>query len=514
LLLGILGARLVAAGDPALAIAGRDTLWRSGFKIQLASQGEYEVTPENIPPLLEVWADGALLYQEARRQGLGDDETTQVLSAEAEKDYLVGLMSKRITDSVKVNQNEIYDYYNRRKLDFVTQLRFQYLVLPDEKNAQQTLNDLKRPGTQFKVLAQERSLERSSNPSAEMILAGRSDTTADLDPLLEDTIFALPAGKVSRPIKAGGQYWLVEVIERIRLRDTLPLGSVQGYISQFLELKRKRTRLEQVIGSLKKRARISLSPPRGDTTGFLAAVGDSILTRRRVQIQLSPGPALSEENLRRVVDVWVNSEILAQEARRLGVGTDETTKVLLAQKHREYIANLLIDRLTGSISVSSNEAFDYFQKHREDYLYDVRILHILSGSDSVARQMVAELRNGADFQALAKELSFDRAMTQGEESRYIDRLDGQSKLNPVLEEAIFSLKAGEISPVLHTNQGYWIVKVTDRKQVRNDVTFEQAKERVSSFLYQKRYRQTVDSLLGELKRANPPRLLPSNYWMN
>ena len=46
------------------------------------------------------------------------------------------------------------------------------------------------------------------------------------------------------------------------------------------------------------------------------------------------------------------------------------------------------------------------------------------------------------------------------------------------------MKPGEVSPIIHTNQGYWIIKVTDRKAVRKDIAFDQAKERIGSFLYQ------------------------------
>lgn len=187
--------------NPVLAIAGRDTLRRADFQLQLAVDGGFNVAPENIQPLLETWADGMLLWREAEREGLGTDETTRVLAAEAEKDYIVGLMSHRLTDTVKVSENEIFDYYNRHKLDFVSQLRLQYMVLSDEKAAQQTFSDLKKPGAQFKALAQERSLERAVNPNAELTLVGRNDTNAGLDPVLEDTIFTLPLGRPGPPLK-------------------------------------------------------------------------------------------------------------------------------------------------------------------------------------------------------------------------------------------------------------------------------------------------------------------------
>jgi len=500
--------------NPVLAVAGPDTLRRAEFQLQLAIDGGFDVAPENIRPLLETWADGMLLWREAEREGLGRDETTRVLAAEAEKDYVVGLMSHRLTDTVKVSENEVFDYYNRHKLDFVSQLRLQYMVLPDEKAVQQALSDLKKPGAQFKALAQERSLERAVNPNAELTVVGRNDTNAALDPVLEDTIFALPLGRPGPPLKVNGQYWLVEVIEKIRLRDEPGLDKVHDFISRFLELKKKREVLDRVIKALRKSGKVSLPKTKGDTLDVLARVGDSTLTRHRLLIQLTPGQTLSRENESRVVEVWVNSELLVQAARRLGVGTDDTTRTIMRQKQREYVTNLMLDRTTRAIPVTNNDVFDYFQKHKDDFLYAVRVLHIVSGSDSAAEAVLADVKKGVDFQKLARERSADRATSQGEESPPLDRLGQQGKLNPALEEMVFSLKTGVVSPIVHTNQGYWILKVTDRKQVRNSVAFDDAKERISTFLHDQRYRQAVDGLLDQQRAAHPVQLLPMNYWAN
>lgn len=500
------------APDPVLAIAGTDTLRRAEFQLQLAIDGVYDVSPENIQPLLETWIDGMLLYQEAARIGLGQDETTRVLAAEVAKDYIVGLMTHRVSDTVKASENEIFDYYNRHKLDFVTQLRLQYMVLPDEKAARIGLADLKRPGVNFKALARERSLDRAANPGAELTLVGRNDTAAGLDPLLEDTVFTLAVGKVSPPLKAGAQFWLVEVLDRMRMRDELPLEQVRDFISKFVELRKKRAALERALAALRKRARISYPKVKGAADDVLVKVGDSVLTRRRLMLQLSSGQTLSDDNLRRVADIWVNTELFVQEARRLGVGTDETTRAVLREKTREYVTNLLLEQVTGKAAVSNNEVFDYFQKHKEEFMYDVKILHVLCGSDSAVQSVLADIGKGVDFQKLARERSADRALSQGAESRYLDRLDAQGKLNPELEEMIFSLKVGAVSPAIRTNQGFWIVKVTDRKQVRNDVTFEQARERISGFLHEQRYRRTIEDLLVELRQSRPRAVFPKNYW--
>jgi parvulin-like peptidyl-prolyl isomerase len=74
------------------------------------------------------------------------------------------------------------------------------------------------------------------------------------------------------------------------------------------------------------------------------------------------------------------------------------------------------------------------------------------------------LKNGASFEKLAKELSDDKytAGKNGSFEEYYSRSTGfeknKSMLHPQFEDALFSLKDGEISGIVKTNIGYHIVK--------------------------------------------------------
>ncbi|MCE5305190.1 peptidylprolyl isomerase, partial [bacterium] len=74
------------------------------------------------------------------------------------------------------------------------------------------------------------------------------------------------------------------------------------------------------------------------------------------------------------------------------------------------------------------------------------------------------IRNGASFEKLAKELSDDKftADKNGSFDEYYSRSTGfeknKSQLNPSFENALFTLKDGEISDVVKTNIGFHIIK--------------------------------------------------------
>ncbi|MEO0109017.1 MAG: peptidyl-prolyl cis-trans isomerase [candidate division WOR-3 bacterium] len=317
----------LASTERPLAIVGSETLSCQEFRIQIATQGICDLSTENIEPLLQNWAEGLLLCHEAARLGLDQNETTQATLRNYERQYVIGMLTARLTDTVQVTANDIFDYFNRRRLDFATRLRFAYMVLPDEQTARQTIKEL-NSGKDFRQLAQERSLARTAVPLAETVLTGRLDTTVSLDPLLEDTIFSLPKGKVSPPIKVSTAWWLVKPLETSYLTDTVTLEQVRPFVTRLLELKRKRAIIENATTLLRRKARVRL-PAKGDTSGLLAEVNGQRLTRRELNTWLENPELLRESELAQAAETWIRSELLYQEARRLGLGNDDSTRIVL-----------------------------------------------------------------------------------------------------------------------------------------------------------------------------------------
>jgi len=83
------------------------------------------------------------------------------------------------------------------------------------------------------------------------------------------------------------------------------------------------------------------------------------------------------------------------------------------------------------------------------------LLIIVVDSPTQADKVWQRLKNGEDFAALAKELSIDPTASVGGSMGQID----PSALRPELRDAVKRLSVGEISPVIHTNSGYAILKM-------------------------------------------------------
>lgn len=89
----------------------------------------------------------------------------------------------------------------------------------------------------------------------------------------------------------------------------------------------------------------------------------------------------------------------------------------------------------------------------------VRASHILVKTEAEAKAILEELKKGASFANLAGERSLCPSKRRGGDLGFF----GRGKMVREFELAAFSMKKGEISPVVKTQFGYHVIRVTDTK---------------------------------------------------
>ena len=95
----------------------------------------------------------------------------------------------------------------------------------------------------------------------------------------------------------------------------------------------------------------------------------------------------------------------------------------------------------------------------------VHARHILVADEATARDLLAQLQQGADFAQLAMQYSLDGSTApSGGDLDWVSRGD---LLQPEVENAVFSLQPGQISPEpVKSSLGYHIIQVIERVQDR------------------------------------------------
>jgi parvulin-like peptidyl-prolyl isomerase len=167
------------------------------------------------------------------------------------------------------------------------------------------------------------------------------------------------------------------------------------------------------------------------------------------------------------------------------------------------------EQLKGKTEVTEAEADDFFKKHPEQFKVPerVRASHILltlkqdatpetvTKKQKDAEAIVERVKKGEDFSKLAKELSEDPS---AKENNGDLNFFAREQMVPEFSEVAFKLGKDEVSEPVRTQFGYHVIKVTDRKAGEN-MSLEQAKPRLLSFLKQQKKQAEVEKLVREIR---------------
>lgn len=158
-----------------------------------------------------------------------------------------------------------------------------------------------------------------------------------------------------------------------------------------------------------------------------------------------------------------------------------------------YIADQLLamqvqHAVAGEVNITDDQVSAYFAENVDTYSTPERIRasHILVETREEAEQVMADLKDGADFAELASEVSTDPgSAAKGGDLDWFSR----GAMVAPFEEAAFALQVGELSDIVETDYGFHIILLTDRQeasvpeladifdQVRSDLESEIVYER-------------------------------------
>ncbi len=244
---------------------------------------------------------------------------------------------------------------------------------------------------------------------------------------------------------------------------------------------------------------------------YIARVGNSYLTREYLNAQLPEGVELNRENLPQILEKWSHSELLYQEAKRRGFDKRADVKYRLEQLTKDFLVNEFVENETKKVTCTRAEALDYFNRHKEEFLYEIKIMRIVVADEKLANSLWQAIKSGKDFKSLAAEFSQDLILKGGEESVYIPR---GALTDPTLEEKIFALAPGAVSEVIKTQEGYQIVKLVDKKKVKKDITFSEVENYINNAIKYQKSRALLDTLIASLKSKTEIEFRPEAYFQS
>lgn len=149
-----------------------------------------------------------------------------------------------------------------------------------------------------------------------------------------------------------------------------------------------------------------------------------------------------------------------------------------------------------AVVVSEKEMLDYYNENIAKYETpeQVRGRLILVETKQEAEEILESLKAGAGFAELARKRSKDKTANRGGDFGWL----GRGKMVPVLEQTAFALNRGEISGIIPTQSGYYIVKVENRKDSRQ-TPFSISKNNIKQVLRAKKQGEQIEAKVKALE---------------
>jgi peptidyl-prolyl cis-trans isomerase C len=181
------------------------------------------------------------------------------------------------------------------------------------------------------------------------------------------------------------------------------------------------------------------------------------------------------------------------------------------ERHKALMEALLQD--AGKAAMTDDAMHKLYdeaikQTSREE---EVHARHILVATEGEAKDIAAQLKNGTDFAALAKDKSKDSSSAEGGDLGYFTK----EQMVPEFADAAFKLDKGQISDPVKTQFGWHVIKVED-KRTRPTPTFDEVKGQLQKYIARRAQAELVDNLRksATIERLDQPASPPDPSALN
>lgn len=272
----------------------------------------------------------------------------------------------------------------------------------------------------------------------------------------------------------------------------------------------------------------------------LKQVSRNYIDRMSEQFKVAGGDEQLREAERRILDQLIDEKLVNQEAERLAITFSErevdlavkemqnrnrlsdaqfaaalAEEGLTMPKYREQLKSQMkkvrvIDQeIKSRIQVSKEEVDAYYEKHADDFNAEpeVRIQQIrlvippgssageVSRIQAQAESILAKIKGGEDFTSLVGLYSQDPTAAAGGDMGTFKR----GELLPAIDEYAFSMKPGEVSPVIRTEGGFHIVKVLGRREP-TALSEEERRAEVKDVLFSQKAEEDFKVWIAKLRK--------------
>jgi len=239
-------------------------------------------------------------------------------------------------------------------------------------------------------------------------------------------------------------------------------------------------------------------PSQRETSEAIASVNGHSLPKEDFDMLLPEDyeRILTIEEKQQYLDRWITAELLYEAAKDGGFEVTRDIEALLELQKKEMVADRFVQHVIEQRAVVSEEDVRaYYDAHEYEYTKEFRVSHILVSTPEDAEEVLQELKKRT-FSWVATRKSIDKHTGIGGDLGFLSK----GNMIPEFEKVVFNMKVGDVSDVIESDFGYHIITVTDIRDARNKLDYEDAKEEIAGILMRAKRKAVYDSLITALRQ--------------
>jgi parvulin-like peptidyl-prolyl isomerase len=229
------------------------------------------------------------------------------------------------------------------------------------------------------------------------------------------------------------------------------------------------------------------------------------------QLNVSDQVKLYIENIKKENNIE-SDEDLRREIERQGTSYEDWIKQMEEGIQKQAVVYSEVDR---TIVIDESEVVSYYKAHPEEFTdpeqYKLRGIYLSAEQksenelDAKKKEVDAKIAAGEDMGPLASAYSDG----PGKESEGDLGFFKKGELEKTLEEAVRKLKVGEVTPWIKIKNGWYLLKLEEKKESRLK-TFEEVKKDVEEKLFTEKKQAKLNEFLKTLREKSYVKILNPN----
>jgi peptidyl-prolyl cis-trans isomerase SurA len=160
-------------------------------------------------------------------------------------------------------------------------------------------------------------------------------------------------------------------------------------------------------------------------------------------------------------------------------------------KFNAYKLKVMQKIFAPTIQIDEQEIKNFYNNHANLFNQSTVVLDIIETSNkNDIEDAMKQLQLGASFDSVKEKYSVDKSAPK---KVYV------SDINKQLQGIIEKMQVGQISPIIESSNGYFIIKVLDKKDV--NLSFDEVKDKIRNLLFEEKLQERFASWLNGIKSS-------------